>query len=76
MSLGAVKYEMMEFVGSHATEFRLYENGTFTVDDQIQPWWEERKGVPWIPRKYKAFKSLVKQMIRDQDYDWTKKGIK
>lgn len=72
MSLGAVKYEMTEFVGSHLTEFRLYESGVFTVDDQVNPWWEEKKGVPWIPRKYKSFKSLVKQMIRDQDYDWCK----
>lgn len=64
---------MAEFVGSHYTEFRLYENGVFTVDDQIQPWWEERKGKPWIPRKRKTFKSLVKQMIRDGDYEWTKK---
>ena len=71
--LGTVKYQMVEFIGAHAVECRLYEDGTFTVDDQVSPWWEEKKGVPWIPRKYKSFKSLVKQMIRDQDHEWTKK---
>lgn len=70
--LGKVKYEMVEYVGNHATEFRLYEDGTFTVDDEVKPWYKEslRPGAkPWIPAKRKSFKSLVKTMIREGDFD-------
>jgi hypothetical protein len=67
-----LKYETVEYIKDKMVEFRLYEDGTFTVNDKVKPWYKTSfapNGKPWIPAKRKSFVSLVRQGIRDGDYD-------
>lgn len=48
----------------------LFTDGTFTVNGKIKPWYKDSKtGKPWLVRKFKNFKSLCKQAIREGDFD-------
>lgn len=48
--------------------FALYANGTCLHKGKPIEWFQdERANKPWIPAKYKTFKSLVKGMVRDGD---------
>lgn len=48
----------------------LYTDGVFTVNGKAQPWFsdDERGGKPWLVRKFKSFKGLVKMAIKDGDF--------
>lgn len=66
-----LKYEYRDQLkNGNAAEFRLYTDGTFTLNDEVREWYRERAGGPgWVPAKFKSFKSLVKQMLREGDFD-------
>lgn len=65
-------YETVEVVKTRTIEFRLYTDGTFTANDEVKPWYkpsEKPDAKPWIPARRRSFISLVRQAIRDGDYD-------
>lgn len=57
--------------------FRLYEDGRFTLKNRKNngkeiemPWYKkENSGKPWMVKKSKNFKSLIKMADKDGDYD-------
>jgi hypothetical protein len=64
-----VLYETTEMIKGKLVPCQLFEDGTFKVNGETQSWYEEKKGVPWIPRKRKRFISLVREMIREGDFN-------
>lgn len=48
---------------------KLFVDGTFTVNGRVAEWYKENAQTPWIPKKFQAFRSLVKQMIREGDFE-------
>lgn len=66
-----LKYEYRDQLkNGNAVEFRLYTDGSFTVNDVALEWYRERNDGPgWVPAKFQSFKSLVKQMLREGDFD-------
>lgn len=67
-----VKYETSEMVGKKLVVFQLHEDGKFTVDGVERAWFKTSlmpSAKPWIPAKRKSFVSLVRQSIREGDYN-------
>jgi hypothetical protein len=68
----AIKYETTEMIKGKLVPCQLFEDGTFKVNGEIKPWYKTSlmpSAKPWIPSKRKHFVSLVRQGIRDGDYD-------
>jgi hypothetical protein len=71
-----VKYELEEIVNGKLVKFELHDDGKFMVDGVERAWYKTSlmpDAKPWIPEKRKSFKSLVKQMIREGDFEKPKK---
>ena len=62
-------------VDEHELRFTLYEDGFFTVTntdtgtENPAPWYKNERGRPWMVRKRKSFKGLVRVAFKDGDYD-------
>lgn len=58
--------------------FRLSKSGVLSVETSQTivsvSWFQEvSTGKPWMPAKFKAFKSTIKQMVKDGDFNHLKK---
>jgi len=48
----------------------LFKDGEFQVNGKKANWFKDTAtGQPWLPVKFKSFKSLCKQAIREGDFE-------
>ena len=69
-----VLYDYLGMIGGKCVTFCLTTKGDFYSRDASgvctpHPWYKNEKGKPWIRAKRKTFVSLVKQSIREGDFE-------
>lgn len=58
--------------------FQLMDDGKFIITHKATGakmearWFTDEKGKPWIPKKRKSFKSLMKTCLKEGDFDFSK----